>query len=922
MKIISTISPSSVWFIPSKILVLSVFIAGLVLTGCNLRENSLLPPNLDPKEYIIESTIRVYSDHLIKSENDRSYLYIPKESIADSALWYGDRISLKEVQSLTERDSLALATGLIELSKTYQISVIRDSVEILLDSIPGFGTLYTDLESGSSLAKAQTVQNGWVLSASPAVVYPYGAGRCFFDLDGNGEHSLVDFQNSTEIRKSAGSHDLQALIVTDSDYVRAWFPAAFMSSDLELKLKDNLESDEVTRVQQLFPGFAMGTKVLDLQTSYSGDAVPILRYRLPQSRFWNSQWTRLSGSAVSGWPSGENTWIIENNELVSFFKGNGVYFLATPLAVQDELNLPLDGSYTQLYLQDIWLDFRDTNIPNTMLNLDLAPDTGSTLNDYFSGKPFSLAGNYSVFAMNITQNGSLIESLPSEAWIEFGLRTSFEPTSSSRLFRIFRTETLDRLNFKSYGTAYDSGHFSYENGFIYAGYNSSGFYIYGNASESASSLTVPCLKPQLKLQTDRTYLSWNDPDLPCTQLSLDFKAPINSNHPWLSGYPFNLSNPQSILKISANYRNRYTDEIPANLFISTETSSTLIEVINFSAEQSHPKLYRYKAASTFGHNGFILNNGKMQISPAASGYLIDGRNLSRNRITYSLALFNTMTYDDYELELYLSSSQPMPPANYLQISPKTTITDEYGVFSTQYSLSPLAPIYDFKILGSPDFYATWQPLIRIKQPARTDNKLFSVSNGDFYRIYSYEESETLDGWHFRIADGHISFYLAYDAEYAAVLDQEPHLSIDSIVNTSTRDLITSLYQAQLDIPSAFLGSTLPLGSHVTLSIASSPPPGVTALSTYQVLFRNQALQVIDPSFYNVIGATTLPYIYVPIPDYTPGEQIRLFYLDLNGTVTEFTRVPGFSDTPTDEFIMVGNCAVCLVNKSGLFYTTN
>lgn len=906
----------------SKLFIFGLLVTAIFMTGCNLRENSLLPPNLDPKEYLIESTIRVYSDHLIKSENDRSYLYIPKESIADSALWYGDKVTLKKVSGLVDRDSLAFGTGVTELSESYRISVIRDSVEVLLDSIPNFATLYTDLKSGGQVADAQLVQNNWILSADPVDIYPYGSGRCWFDVDGNGEFSLLDFNNSTQLQIAASANDLQALIVTDSDYIRLWFPAEYLSAAVSLNLRDNLEASEIPVIQQLFPGFAMNTKVLSLQSDYSGTAIPLLYYRLSPGRYFNSQWTRLNNGNVTGWPSGENTWQLKDNELISFFKGRGSYFLATPLAAQNQISLPLDGSYSQLYLQDIWLDLNDLNIANTFINLNFSPDTGSTLSDYFSGNPFSLAKNTSIFSMNFTQNGNLIESLPNDAWIEYGFRSSSTGYSGSKLFRVFRTATVDHLNYKSYATAYDAGHFTYSNGFVYAGYNSSGLYIFGIASENSSRLSVPCLKPELQLQTSKTYLSWNDPSLPCTQIALDFKAPVQSDHPWLSGHPFNLNNPASIIKLSASYRNRYTDEIPANLFISTEASSALTDVFNFSRDAAHPKLFHYKAASAFGHNSFMIVNGKLQISPAAAGYLLDGRNLSRSRTTYNLAMFNTMSFDDFDYEVYLSSALAMPPANYLQISPKTAITDEYGVFENQYDLSSIAPVYDFKILGSPDFYANWQPLIRIKQPLRTNNKLFSISNGDYYRIYAYEESDTLDGWHFRIADGHISFYLAYDAEYAAVFDQQPHQSVDNVVNSNNRDLITSLYQAQLDIPMFFLGSTLPLNSHVTLSQTNSTPPGVNALSAYQLLFRNQNLQMITPNFYNVIGATTLPYIYIPIPDFNPGETIRLFYRDLNGTTTEFTRVPGFSDAPTGEFIMVGNCAVCLVNNSGLFYTTN
>ena len=66
-----------------RLILLLLFLA--LVTACNLRENTLLPPNLDPKEYITENTIKVYYDHLIKSANDDSYLYIPKESITEAS---------------------------------------------------------------------------------------------------------------------------------------------------------------------------------------------------------------------------------------------------------------------------------------------------------------------------------------------------------------------------------------------------------------------------------------------------------------------------------------------------------------------------------------------------------------------------------------------------------------------------------------------------------------------------------------------------------------------------------------------------------------------------------------------------------------------------------------------------------------------
>lgn len=905
-----------------RLLAVLLILSGLALASCNLRENSLLPPNLDPKQYIMENTIKVYSDHLIKSENDRSYLYIPKESIADSALWYGDVVTLQKVEDLTERDSLAFPVGAEAFSKTYLISIIRFGSDILLDSLPSFATLYTDLEAQDSLADVRLVQSGWRLEADTATVHPYGSGRCWFSLDGNGDHALLDFHNSRDLQISATQKDLQALIVTATDYIYLWFPKDYLTSETSLQLQDSLTNPEAAVVQGLFPGFALNTKVLSVQTVYTGNATPIVRYRTVHTRGFTQQWTRLNGPAISGWREGAETWLWENGELISFLQGSGKYFLLTPLQGQNELTLLLDGSLSQIFLQDIWLDLHNLNLPNTSLRLMLEPNIQTTLTDYFSGTPFTLTQPDTAFELRFSQGSSLLETLPGNAWIEYGFRSDAQNSANSRLFRVFRTATLDNISYKTQSASYDATHFSQANGYIYSGINSSGLYLFGIAGENSSSLALPCLKPELRIQTSRTYLSWQDNSLPCSSLLLEYGVPVAEAHPWLSGNPYTLQNSQSILKISASARGRNVDEIPAGLFLSTNLSSAPASIVNFSPAAAYPKFYRYKAATVFEHNSFVLSGGKLQISPAAAGYLINGANFATARQSIDLAMYKQMTFDDYAWELYLDSTQNMTPGTILQITPKAASTDTHAVFANQYDLGSIAPVYDFKILGNTGFYEAFQPLIRIKQTERSQNLLFSVSAGEYYRIYSYTQSETLDGWHFRIADGHVWFYLPYDAEYTAVQDLAPHNVSDALVSDLTQDHITSLYQAQITLPAEFLGSVLPLGSHVSLGLNSNLPEGLNALSAYDVEFRNPQQEIINPNFFNDVYASRWPYVYIPIPDYSPGQTVRLFRRNLAGQTQELNLVQSFSAIPINEFIMVGNCAVGFINNSATFYTTD
>ena len=901
-----------------KLILLLLFLA--LITACNLRENTLLPPNLDPKEYITESTIKVYYDHLIKSSNDDSYLYIPKESITEAGLWYGDRVTLTRVKTLANRDSLALPVGSKAYTDSYRISVLRSGQEVIIDSLRSFATLYTGLKRDAELGSLRLVKSAWTLGAQQVEVYPYGKGRCWFDLDGSGELALIDFKDSTELRLAATSKALQALMITSADSLRIWFPAGSLTSEVAVKLEPNLSSAEIGTVQSLFPGFTLNTPILSVVGNLGSTPVPIVYYRMPQPRMLQRQWTRLHGGEVYGWPQGENTWLWRDGELVSFLNGAGKFFLLSPLENQNRIDLPLDGSLSRLYLQDIWMDLRGLNLPGINLRLDLQPDAQSLLTDYFQGSPFKLSSDRQIFGISFTQGGNPLENLPSEEWIEFGFRSELQNRSAAKLFRAFRSETTDQLSFKTLADGYDANHYTSADDFIYSGINSSGIYIYGRATEEAARLRVPCLKPQLQLQTSRTFVSWNDSQLPCNSLELEYSASVPANHPWLSGSPYQLKSSQSLLRISASTRGRNQAELPANLFLSTAYNKTLTSVVNIWPSAEYPQFYRYKSAATFQANSFVQSGGKLQIYPTCAGYLIDGAQLGSPATDKNLAVFNRMAFDDYDWEAWLNSGLDVVPGTTLRISPKTALSDSYGVFASQYSLSPLAKVYSFQATGDPEFYSKFQPLIRLRQSSRNQNLLFSVSDGEFYRIYAYKQSNELDGWHFTLADGYASFYLLYNAEYAVVQDLAPHTETQAVVTDISRDLIASLYQAQVNMPSDFLGNLLPLGSRAELNLVANPPVQNT-LSAYQVLFRNPQQQLISTSFYTDPTATRWPYLYIPIPDYTPGQQIRLFFRDADGNISEFSRVQTFTDVPDYEYTMVGNCAVCFIDKPGLFYIT-
>jgi hypothetical protein len=900
----------------------SLVITTLMLSSCNLREDLLLPPNLDPKEYLIASKILVYSDHLIPSANDDSFLYLPKESIADHLIWYGDEIRFQKAESMLERDSLAFAEGSASLSNSYLIEIIRAGQNIQLDNTSGFATLYTELTQNTVQGSGTLLSLRYTLNAAPVAIYPYGKKRVFYDVDGSGLFALVNLAPSMLLNIPQSNSDVQALLYNPEESVNLYIPKEFLEElgATQIRLKDTLDTEQLSGLQAIYPGFAMLTKVLEVSTQGEGTSshTPILHYRHHPAKSGDPQWIKLSAERIDSWPQSDNTWLYQDEALVSFFDGAGAYFLIEPLANSSTLALNLDGSHQQIYLQDLWLDLRSLNLPGYSVLIDRAPGYGELLADYFGTKPYTLSGSAQAFKISFFSGGTLLESLGDEHWIEFGFANQLPQPSSARLMRAFRNADKDILSFKTHAGAYDAEHFSTKDGFVYSGISSSGIYLFGSISESASVLTIPCLKPKLALQTQAGQISYEDPAPPCTELRLEYNASIAESHPWLNGSPYLLQQNRALLGITALGSEAGSDALPKQLFLQTTMQGNPQSIVNFSPLPGYPKFVRYNLANALEHNTFIHESGKYSISPAFSGYLIDAAKLQGSASTRNLAMFPRMIFDDFDLELYLDSGSPMAQPSIMQITKSTALTDTYQILQNQYQLSYLSAAYRFTMQDNPDFYEDFQPYIRLKQNSRTDNLLFSVSNGEFYRIYSYPESATADGYSFLHTDGHFAFLLLYDAEYAVVQDINPHTSAQLVIS-AIRDAHVSLYQAQAVIPQLYIGAVLPLGTRVNLNRLESVAPGVNFRSAYRIGVLDPQMTPMQPNFFAQI-VPNWPYLYVPIPDYIPGQPLRLFFRNPAGITQELDYVESFSEDPATEFIIIGNCAVAFINNPGIFYT--
>lgn len=897
----------------------SLILLAVLLSSCNLREDVLLPPNLDPKDYVLSNRVQVYSDHLIRSENDDSYLYLPKASISDSLIWYGDEIFFSRVEHLLSRNTLALAEGSTKLSESYRVQVKRSGEYISLDMAAAFATVYTDLSESSAMGSATLISWEYLLEAEEISIYPYGKKRAFFEIDGTGDYALAKLSDSMELVIEESETKIQGLLKEGDTFLQVFIPAEFTSEmgRSVIKLTDALEAPQLQTVQELYPDFAMLTKVLQVSTEKAGNSShpPIIHYTLPNAKSFDTQWLKMHDGRLDTWETGEDTWLIQDGKLITFINGPASYFLLEPLAGQNTLRISLDGSYRQIFLQDMWLDLKDISAAGIDLEIVPNPSIQQILQDYFGQRPYNHYGLPQAYQISFLAGSETLPNLPDDQWLEFGFPTELPSFTNVRLMRFYRDPGQDIITYKTHAEDYDDAHFSTDAGFVYTGINSSGTYLFGNISEHSGTQQIPCLKAQLYLQMDKTSLSYQDSNLPCTAIRLDYNASVPGNHAWLSSLPYFLTNSQSIMQIVPIGSS--SDALPQELFLQTKVSGNLDSVINFSPRQDYPKFIRYQKSSILEHNSFLFGGGKLGISPAYAGYLINGANFYDIGLVRDLALFPKMIFDDYDLELYLNYSGTMPQST-LRIAKQTMLSDPYQVLQDQYELNYLSPAYSFEMLNNASFYEAFQPYIRIKHQVRSNDWLLSVSNDEYYRIYSYPEGDDADGWHFVNSEGHYAFILPYDAEYAIVQDLDPHTGIEATLNT-VEDKHLSLYQAQLLLPAEHIGSSVPMGTRINLNRISSVAPGITARSAYRVGILGPQGNALQPNFF-LQSIEAWPYLYIPVPDFVPGEPLRVFYRNPAGVSQELNLVNSFSEHPEDEFIMVGNCAVAFINNPGIFYT--
>jgi len=553
--------------------VLFLFMAIWAMTSCNLRENVLLPPNLNPEDYIQSSLITSKANYLIKSTNDNSYLLIDQQAIADSIIHIGDAISFQKTVSFADRDTLHIAYQ-TEISPSIGLFVIRNGVSIALAFPQDYPhiTCYTDLTNAFNSDTIIYNLNLYIwLDGKVSNPEEYAKYRISYHPFGTGSNQLFTTGSVTpSVSFSANPGNHYVWMNGTQDRVSFFLPVTVDNTEIEISSIAQLDTTSTNKIQGVFPDFAVFSSIIDIQASQPlGNSVSAPLIKMQNNALPNRfplQWIVVAPNKLFAWEQSPETWVMTGNDLIAPCRINGTYLLIVPLESQSELNIPLDVGLNQIYARDFWFDLQNINLSGVSLNIqtDFAPT--ATYQNYFSGHPYTLSGTGEKLKLSFSQNGVELYDLPASNWIEMGCKPA-SYSSSKSLIRYFENSTESFVTYKTSAAAYDASHYSYANGYIYTSIIGSGDYLFSQLSISNTSVEIPFLKSIGKIQMNNASVAWDNIETGIT-LNLDYDFIGGAGYQnYFSGHPYTLNGATDKLRLGFYQNGTKLYNLPSSAWI-------------------------------------------------------------------------------------------------------------------------------------------------------------------------------------------------------------------------------------------------------------------------------------------------------------------------------------------------------------------
>lgn len=901
----------------------------LILTSCNLRENLLLPPNIIPEDYVESSYIYSVSNYMVKSTNDDAFLYINQAAIADSLIRMQDTIVFERAIALTERDTIHVNTT-AELSAAYHFYIYRDSVMVQLSLDPEYPniTIYAPKTGNQNSGQSYCLNQYIWLDAIPVTPDDYTSRRISFHPYGTGTNQLVSINpqnNDLAFTAIEGNH--YAFMLGSQDRTSYFLPVTTADTAINISSLESLDATSAARIQHVFPAYTVFSSITNVTASAAlgdGSSAPLMKLHnsvLPNR--YPMQWIMQSSTQVYALQESADTWQMTGNDLIAPCRVNGNYLLITPLESQSSLTLPLDAGFNKVYAVDFWLDLTDVEIANTTLTISTPTGISSSFQSYVSGNPYQLNSQHNLYNFSFCQDGTEISALPDSQWVEIGFPVTNSSTAN-RLMRYYGTSARDAISYKTYASAFDATHYVIQDDVLYASLSQSGEYLYADIDTDPSAIRIPAAKTGGEFQTDRVFAYWDGAQKrQFSYFTLDYLSSYSTPNPWFNGSPFQMAGYRGFIKSYFESSGVVTDAVPTTFYLEYDipVTQTFGQMVLYSALNSSYLAALYKTSGTADAGTFTQNSDRITCYPVSGGTHILANITNLNSAEKYVTLYKTMSVDFGDLKLWMQSAQEPATGTNLHITAGTAFADPLNVISSQYTLTRTSPVYSIaaEVNGVPSstFYDQHTPLIYLKRTTRRVEQLFTLNRDTDYRIYTYDSGTTADGYHYVSESNYNRFLLVHNGQFATYTDDNPHTQIARTLATGAQDFVMSLYQAEFILPDVLAAQPAFAGFQFYLNKVTNLANLPGAISATALRILNSSNQLVNPGFLSNFVVTRYPVLYIPFPAEYADQNLNLFYVNTSNVTSQFTEVETI--TGINQFIIYGNCAICLVDNPGSYY---
>jgi hypothetical protein len=521
---------------------LFVIILILTLSSC-FRESDRFPVGVDPFSliesdipgYYIDTTITEAMNYYIPSQSDESYLLVDKKAIEESILVRGDFIWFGKVTDFTARDSVFISNHFSPVSETYFLGVYRDSTLICQEN--RIFKDYVKVNIRTEIVSSDTKYITWgeeLLELITPENLTQEDDLLSFNLAKSSEFKLVNPETGSNNLSVPYSNSPKFILSSD---FAGYIPGELSTAETTILLKSNVPSVNLQEIYTLYSNIFIHpySFSIDFGSIVFGDQCAVLRYSKLESEA-PDMLILNNNSSPQSYEIESRYWELDSETFSVYPNKTGDYVFVQQDNTTTLHSIPLDGTFTSVYLDGVFLDLSNVSLPGGFLEFYLDSD----ITDWeakFGVDSYNLANPDSIYHFKFVLNEQTLYELPDDDYIEAGI-----PSSPESLF--YHQDTGNKLyvDYLTADTGYDQTHFSVTDNIAYFGLKTTSDYFFADytPSDTSKSLLLPYSEVWYNLG-DITFFN-NNTASGIDRIDISYDSPLDWDNKFGSS-SYNLSEP-------------------------------------------------------------------------------------------------------------------------------------------------------------------------------------------------------------------------------------------------------------------------------------------------------------------------------------------------------------------------------------------